>query len=360
MAAFVSESSYPGRWWNPLPDGRLECRLCPRFCKLNEGQRGFCFVRKRLDNEIVLTTYGRSSGFCIDPVEKKPLNHFLPGTSVLSFGTAGCNLGCRFCQNWDISKAREWDKLADAASPEEIAREARRLGCRSVAFTYNDPVIFAEYAIDVAQACRELGVRSIAVTAGYITREARADFYQHMDAANVDLKAFSDDFYHRLCFASLAPVLETLKFLKATNVWFEVTTLLIPDENDSDAEIHRAAEWFAENLGPDVPWHFTAFHPDFKMLNKPRTPRKTLDRARQIARSKGLHYVYTGNVHDPEGSSTWCPGCGQLIIERDWYELGEWNLIDGRCEFCGTSIPGHFEHRPGSWGATRRAVRLSN
>ena len=360
MGAFVSESSYPGRWWNPLPDGRLECRLCPRFCKLNEGQRGFCFVRKRLDNEIVLTTYGRSSGFCIDPVEKKPLNHFLPGTSVLSFGTAGCNLGCRFCQNWDISKAREWDKLADAASPEEIAREALRLGCRSVAFTYNDPVIFAEYAIDVAQACRELGVRSIAVTAGYITREARADFYQHMDAANVDLKAFSDDFYHRLCFASLAPVLETLKFLKATNVWFEVTTLLIPDENDSDAEIHRAAEWFAENLGPDVPWHFTAFHPDFKMLNKPRTPRKTLDRARQIARSKGLHYVYTGNVHDPEGSSTWCPGCGQLIIERDWYELGEWNLIDGRCEFCGTSIPGQFEDRPGSWGATRRAVRLSN
>ena len=360
MAAFVSESSYPGRWWNSLPDGRLECRLCPRFCKLNEGQRGFCFVRKRLDNEIVLTTYGRSSGFCIDPVEKKPLNHFLPGTSVLSFGTAGCNLGCRFCQNWDISKAREWDKLADAASPEEIAREALRLGCRSVAFTYNDPVIFAEYAIDVAQACRELGVRSIAVTAGYITREARADFYQHMDAANVDLKAFSDDFYHRLCFASLAPVLETLKFLKATNVWFEVTTLLIPDENDSDAEIHRAAEWFAENLGPDVPWHFTAFHPDFKMLNKPRTPRKTLDRARQIARSKGLHYVYTGNVHDPEGSSTWCPGCGQLIIERDWYELGEWNLIDGRCEFCGTSIPGQFEHRPGSWGATRRAVRLSH
>jgi pyruvate formate lyase activating enzyme len=360
MAAFVSESSYPGRWWNPLPDGRLECRLCPRFCKLNEGQRGFCFVRKRLDNEIVLTTYGRSSGFCIDPVEKKPLNHFLPGTSVLSFGTAGCNLGCRFCQNWDISKAREWDKLADAASPEEIAREARRLGCRSVAFTYNDPVIFAEYAIDVAQACRELGVRSIAVTAGYITREARADFYQYMDAANVDLKAFSDDFYHRLCFASLAPVLETLKFLKTTNVWFEVTTLLIPDENDGDAEIHRAAEWFAENLGPDVPWHFTAFHPDFKMLNKPRTPRKTLDRARQIALSKGLHYVYTGNVHDPEGSSTWCPGCGQLIIERDWYELGEWNLIDGRCEFCGTSIPGQFEHRPGSWGATRRAVRLSN
>jgi pyruvate formate lyase activating enzyme len=355
----VTESNYPGRWWHRLPDGRLECRLCPRFCKLNEGQRGFCFVRKRLDNEIVLTTYGRSSGFCIDPIEKKPLNHFLPGTSVLSFGTAGCNLGCRFCQNWDISKAREWDKLADAASPEDIAREARRLGCRSVAFTYNDPVIFAEYAIDVAQACREHGVRTVAVTAGYITPDARTDFYQHMDAANVDLKAFSDDFYHRLCFASLAPVLETLKFLKGTDVWFEVTTLLIPDENDSDAEIHRAAEWFAENLGPDVPWHFTAFHPDFKMLTKPRTPHRTLERAREIALSKGLRYVYIGNVHDPDGSSTWCPECGQLLIERDWYELGEWNLIDNRCGYCGVKIPGHFESRPGSWGATRRAVRLS-
>ncbi len=359
MAKSVTESNYPGRWWHPLPDGRLECRLCPRFCKLNEGQRGFCFVRKRLDNQIVLTTYGRSSGFCIDPIEKKPLNHFLPGTSVLSFGTAGCNLGCRFCQNWDISKAREWDKLADAASPEEIAREARRHGCRSVAFTYNDPVIFAEYAIDVAQACREQGLRTVAVTAGYITPEARTDFYQHMDAANVDLKAFSEDFYHRLCFASLAPVLETLKFLKETDVWFEVTTLLIPDENDSDLEIHRAAEWFAANLGPDVPWHFTAFHPDFKMLNKPRTSRQTLDRARQIALSKGLHYVYTGNVHDPDGSSTFCPGCGKLLIERDWYQLGEWNLIDHRCEYCGAYIPGHFEPRPGSWGATRRAVRLS-
>jgi pyruvate formate lyase activating enzyme len=359
MVARLTESNYPGRWWKRLADGRLECRLCPRFCKLNDGQRGFCFVRKRSADRIVLTTYGRSSGFCIDPIEKKPLNHFLPGTSVLSFGTAGCNLGCRFCQNWDISKAREWDKLADAASPEEIASEARRLGCRSVAFTYNDPVIFAEYAIDVAQACHEQGVKAVAVTAGYITPEARPEFYQHMDAANVDLKAFSDDFYHRLCFASLTPVLETLKFLKETEVWFEVTTLLIPGENDSDAEIHRAADWFMENLGPDVPWHFTAFHPDFKMLDKPCTPHQTLARARQIARSKGLRYVYTGNVHDAEGSSTWCPSCGALLIERDWYELGEWNLLDNRCASCHSEIPGSFEMRPGSWGATRRSVRLS-
>lgn len=342
-----------------LPDGRIECRLCPRYCRLKNGQRGFCFVRKREGDAMVLTTYGRSSGFCIDPIEKKPLNHFYPGTSVLSFGTAGCNLGCRFCQNWDISKAREWDRLADAASPEEIARSAKRLGCRSVAFTYNDPVIFAEYAMDTADACRELDIAAVAVTAGYITDEARPDFYQHMDAANVDLKAFTEKFYHRLCYGQLQPVLDTLVYLRnETNVWFEVTTLLIPGENDSDAELHRASEWFAENLGPEVPWHFTAFHPDFKMLDKPHTPPATLTRARKIALSKGLHYVYTGNVHDTEGGSTWCPGCGMRLIERDWYELGEWNLRGDRCSSCGCKIAGRFEGSPGVWGARRAPVRL--
>ena len=342
-----------------LPDGRMECRLCPRFCKLKEGQRGFCFVRKRVGDRMILTTYGRSSGFCVDPIEKKPLNHFLPGTSVLSFGTAGCNLGCRFCQNWDISKAREWDRLADAASPQEIARTAQRLGCRSVAFTYNDPVIFAEYAIDAADACRELGIRAVAVTAGYITADARPEFYAHMDAANVDLKGFTEQFYHRLCFAQLQPVLETLVYLRReTNVWFEVTTLLIPGENDSDAELHRAAEWFAGNLGPDVPWHFTAFHPDFKMLDKPRTAPATLTRARQIALSKGLRYIYTGNVHDTYGGSTWCPGCGKRVIERDWYLLGEWNLDANRCRFCGHEIAGLFEKRSGTWGVRRMPVVL--
>lgn len=359
MLDAVIQSHHPARWWTLLPDGRIECRLCPRFCKLNDGQRGFCFVRRRTGDAMELTTYGRSSGFCADPIEKKPLNHFLPGSSVLSFGTAGCNLGCRFCQNWDISKARSWDKLADAASPEQIASTARRLGCRSVAFTYNDPVIFAEYAIDVAQACHEFDIRSVAVTAGYITADARPEFYQDMDAANVDLKAFSEQFYHRLCFASLAPVLETLKYLRKSGVWLEVTTLLIPGENDSDQEIHRAAEWFAENLGPNVPWHFTAFHPDFKMLDKPRTPTKTLTRAREIARSKGLNYVYTGNAHDVAGGSTWCPGCGNLLIERDWYELGEWNLAGNQCRFCGHEIDGVFEERPGCWGANRLPVRLS-
>ena len=299
MNAGIAESNHPGRWWTLLPDGRIECRLCPRYCKLNDGQRGFCFVRRRAGAQMVLTTYGRSSGFCIDPIEKKPLNHFYPGTSVLSFGTAGCNLGCRFCQNWDISKAREFDKLADAAAPEMIAKPRGAPDCKSVAFTYNDPVIFAEYAMDVADACRERGIKAVAVTAGYMTEESRPEFYRHMDAANVDLKGFTEGFYKKLCFGELQPVLETLKFLKhETEVWFEITSLLIPGENDDEGELNWAAEWVAGNLGPDVPWHFTAFHPDFKMPDHPPTPPATLERARDIALSKGLHYVYTGNVHD--------------------------------------------------------------
>ena len=308
---------------------------------------------------MVLTTYGRSSGFCVDPIEKKPLNHFYPGTSVLSFGTAGCNLGCRFCQNWDISKAREFDRLADQASPETIAAAAQKLGCWSVAFTYNDPVIFAEYAMDVADACREAGIAAVAVTAGYMTEESRPEFYRHMDAANVDLKGFTEEFYHRNCYGELAPVLETLKYLRqATTVWLEVTTLLIPGENDSERELGQAADWFAANLGPDVPWHFTAFHPDYKMLDKPRTPPATLTRARTIAQARGLRYVYTGNILDPDGGSTWCPGCGQRLIKRNGYEVGEWHLKKNRCARCSFEIAGHFAEQPGRWGNRRMPVQL--
>jgi pyruvate formate lyase activating enzyme len=355
-----AQPNYPARWWKPLADGRIECDVCPRLCKLHDGQRGFCFVRQNIAGRMVLTTYGRSSGFCVDPIEKKPLNHFYPGTSVLSFGTAGCNLGCRFCQNWDISKAREFDKLAEEASPEAIAAAARRMGSRSVAFTYNDPVIFAEYAMDAADACRRAGVAAVAVTAGYMTEESRPEFYRHIDAANVDLKGFTEEFYHRQCYGELEPVLETLKYLRRqTGVWFEVTTLLIPGENDSEAEIERASDWFAANLGPDVPWHFTAFHPDYKMLDKQPTPPETLTRARAIARARGLRYVYTGNVHDREGGSTWCPGCGQRVIERDWFVIGEWGLKGNRCAHCGFEIAGRFDSRPGSWGGGRERVRLS-
>ncbi len=341
------------------PDGRVECELCPRRCKLQEGQHGFCFVRRRVGNRVVLTTHGRSSGFCIDPIEKKPLNHFLPGSSVLSFGTAGCNLGCRFCQNWDISKAREYDRLSEPASPERIAAAAGRYGCRSVAFTYNDPVVFAEYAMDVARECRAAGIKTVAVTAGYISAEARPDFFRVMDAANVDLKAFSDDFYRHWCFGQLQPVLDTLVHLRTeTAVWLEVTTLLIPGANDSSDELERASDWFAAHLGPEVPWHFTAFHPDFKMRTTPRTPPATLGRARAIAISKGLRHVYTGNIQDRAGGSTWCPSCHELVIERNGYELGAYHLDGNRCRWCGTTMAGHFDQQPGHWGARRQPVRI--
>jgi pyruvate formate lyase activating enzyme len=355
-----SDELFPGRYWHMLEDGRVQCDVCPRLCKLREGQRGLCFVRARHADGVVLTTWGRSSGFCIDPIEKKPLNHFLPGTPILSFGTAGCNLTCKFCQNWDISKSREFDTLTDQATPEAIARAAAATGCRSVAFTYNDPVIFLEYAIDVAQACRARGIRTVAVTAGYICDEPRVEFYRHMDAANVDLKGFTEDFYQKLCTAHLQPVLDTLVYLKKeTDVWFEITTLLIPGHNDSDAELEAETAWIVENLGPDVPVHFTAFHPDWKMLDTPPTPPATLSRARAIALKNGIRYAYTGNVYDAAGGSTYCHGCGALLIGRNWYELGAWNLTDdGKCLRCGTACAGVFDGRPGEWGRRRAPVRL--
>ena len=352
----------PTRYWHRLEDGRVQCDVCPRYCKLHEGQQGLCFVRARQQDEIVLTTYGRSSGYCIDPIEKKPLYHFLPGTPVLSFGTAGCNLACKFCQNWDMSKAREMDVLADAAPPALIARAAKELGCRSVAYTYNDPIIFLEYAVDVAKACREQGIKSVAVTAGYVTEGPREEFFRHIDAANVDLKAFTDRFYHKLCGGHLQPVLDTLVYLKHhTDVWLEITTLLIPGENDSDAELEEMAQWVVANLGPDVPWHFSAFHPEWKMLDKTSTPLATLIRARDIAIKHGVRYAYTGNVHYGAGDSTYCPQCHSRVIGRDWYVMTDWHLTDdGHCRSCGKAIAGVFDGAPGEWGAKRRPVRLKD
>ena len=353
---------YPARWWHLLEDGRMQCDLCPRDCRLHDGQRGACFVRQRVGDQMVLTTYGRSSGFCVDPIEKKPLNHFYPGSSILSFGTAGCNLACKFCQNWDISKSREMDTLADAATPERLAQAAAELGCKSVAFTYNDPVIFAEYAMDVADACHAAGIKTVAVTAGYIHAEPRREFYAKMDAANVDLKAFTDDFYFKLCGAHLAPVLDTLVYLKhATDVWIEITTLLIPGRNDSDAELAQLSKWVATELGPDVPVHFTAFHPDYKMTDIVATPAATLTRARRIAIDAGLRYVYTGNVHDTEGGTTFCPGCGNAVIVRDWHRILNYRISDdGRCKECGTAIAGHFAEFERAFGPRRMPVRLTS
>ena len=350
----------PGRYWHLLDDGRIQCDLCPRFCKLKEGQRGLCFVRGRAGDQMVLTTYGRSSGFCIDPIEKKPLSHFLPGTPVLSFGTAGCNLTCKFCQNWDISKARDFDRLMDQAPPEVIAEAAHRTGCRSVAYTYNDPVIFLEYAVDVAEACRARGIRSVAVTAGYICDEPRVEFYRQMDAANIDLKAFTESFYKKLCSSQLGAVLETLVYLKQeTDVWVEITTLLIPDENDSAQEIEKLSAWVMDELGPEVPLHFTAFHPDWKMRDKVKTPPQTLLRACRIAKEAGIRYVYSGNIHHPPSQTTHCHACGAPVIVRDWHLIQGWGLDDkGACRKCGTACAGIFDGPPGSWGRKRQPLTL--
>ncbi len=339
----------------------MQCDLCPRGCQLKDGQQGLCFVRAAENGRIVLTTYGRSSGFCIDPIEKKPLNHFLPGTPVLSFGTAGCNLACRFCQNWDMSKSRETDILADSAAPETIARRAHELGCRSVAFTYNDPVVFLEYADDTAIACRAQGIKTVAVTAGYISAgEPCERFFRHIDAANVDLKAFREDFYHRLTGGHLQVVLDTLCYLRQeTDVWLELTTLLIPGKNDSEEELEEMTQWVVEQLGPEVPMHFSAFHPDWKMRDVPPTPLQTLLRARGIAMKNGVRYAYIGNAHDWQADSTWCHRCGELLIQRDWYELGVWNLTaEGRCRRCDTRCAGLFEAEPGHWGSRRQPVRM--
>ena len=349
-------------YWVKLEDRRIECRLCPRLCHMRPGQRGLCFIRRaREDGEgMELTGYGRSTGFCVDPIEKKPLNHFLPGSSVLSFGTAGCNLACAFCQNWDISKSREIARLSSHAMPETIARAAERLGCASVAYTYNDPVIFMEYALDVAAACRARGIKNVAVTAGFVCEEPRKRLFAGMDAANVDLKAFTDRFYRKLCVGALKPVQDTLRYLiHETNVWTEITTLLIPGENDSDEEIDALTTWVARELRDDVPLHFTAFHPDYHMLDKRPTPLATLQRARGIGAKNGLKHVYVGNIHDPAREATLCPTCGAPCIGRDRYLITSYELDEsGCCKRCGDKMAGVFAGTPGEWGRRRLPVQI--
>ncbi len=354
------QSIIPVEHWHQLDNGLIQCDLCPRECKLHEDQRGFCFVRGRKNNQMWLTSYGRSSGFCIDPIEKKPLNHFLPGSSVLSFGTAGCNLACKFCQNWDMSKARDMDRLLDQASPEMLAQAAKKHLCASVAYTYNDPIIFYEYALDTAEACREQGVKNVAVTAGYISEQPREAFFKAMDATNIDLKAFNDRFYQKLTGSKIQPVLDTIEYVaNETDTWLELTTLLIPGENDSEKEIAEMSEWILEHCGADIPLHFTKYHPDYRMMDNPATPFSTLEKARDIALKTGLNYVYTGNVTDPDGQATYCPHCGEKVIERHFYEISGWQLENGCCSHCHTPIAGVFEEKPGTWGNQRLPIRLS-
>jgi len=337
----------PGRWWHTIDDGaRLQCDLCPRACVLKDGDRGFCFVRQNIGRQMILTTYGLSSGFSVDPIEKKPLYHFLPGTTALSFGTAGCNLGCQFCQNWSISKSRQAAVLSQPASPDQVAKMAVQLKCASVAFTYNDPVIWAEYAIDTARACHRRGIRTVAVTSGYISPEARPEFFSVMDAVNVDLKAFSELFYRRLTLSHLKPVLNTLSWLRLSGkVWFEITNLLIPGENDSPQEGERMCRWIVENLGSDVPVHFTAFFPSFRLLDKPATPAAIVIRAREQALAAGIRYAYVGNIFDFERGYTYCAGCGQCLIERGYHQLAAYRLKGNRCSSCSEVIPGVFEEK---------------
>ncbi|MDX1795196.1 MAG: AmmeMemoRadiSam system radical SAM enzyme [Hydrogenovibrio sp.] len=353
-------SVIPVGHWHEAENGLIQCDLCPRECKLHEGQRGFCFVRGRMNDQMWLTSYGRSSGFCIDPIEKKPLNHFLPGSAILSFGTAGCNLACKYCQNWDMSKARDMDRLLDQASPQSLAQAAKQHHCSSVAYTYNDPVIFYEYAIDTAQACREAGIKNVAVTAGYINPEPREEFFKWMDAANIDLKAFNERFYKKLTGSELQPVLETIDYaVNEADTWVELTTLLIPGENDSEKEIAQMSEWILEHCGEDVPIHFTKYHPDYRMMNNPATPQQTLETARNIAMKTGLKYVYTGNVIHPEGQATYCPNCGEKVIGRAYYEITDWHLENGCCSHCHTPIAGVFESQHGTWGNQRMPVQLN-
>jgi pyruvate formate lyase activating enzyme len=332
-------------WWQPEDDGRILCTLCPRFCRMSEGQAGFCYIRKNIGGKLYSLGYGTSTGFAIDPIEKKPLNHFLPGTGVLSFGTAGCNLGCRFCQNWSISKAKLDEAASREITPQDVIQLALRHKVPSIAFTYNDPVIWGEFVIDISRLARAHDLKSVMVTAGYITPEARREVFRHIDAANVDLKGFTERFYHKITFSHLTPVLDTLRWLKTdTDIWFEITNLMIPGENDDPDETKRLCDWVVGNLGDAVPVHFTAFHPDFKLTNKPRTPATTLKRARQIAVSAGIKFCYVGNVTDDEGQSTFCPSCGRLLIRRSWHDILEYRLQGKSCP-CGEIIPGIF---PGS------------
>ena len=328
------------RWWETDADGRAHCYLCPRHCHIGEGQAGFCYIRVNRAGKLFSVGYAQPAALQVDPIEKKPLNHFLPGTRVFSMGTAGCNMGCFFCQNWDISKSHQDQVGSVNVPPKEVPLLAQRYGCPTIAFTYNEPTIWGEYVVDICKSAHETGMNTVMVTNGYITREAFHDIYDHIDAANVDLKAFSEQFYGKITLTHLKPVLETLEWLrKETGVWFEITNLMIPGLNDAEDETRRLADWILEHLGADVPLHFTAFHPDFKLQDRPPTPPSTLHRARAIAREAGLHYVYEGNIRG-DGGNTLCPSCGALLIRRSWHDVIENNLRDGCCFNCGLPIPG--------------------
>ena len=353
-----TEQLHEASWWEAEPGGRVHCYLCPRHCHIHAGQAGFCFIRVNRGGKLYSLGYGSPAALQIDPIEKKPLSHFLPGSLVFSMGTAGCNMGCFFCQNWDISKSRQDQVRSQRVAPEDVPLLALEHGCESIAFTYNEPTIWGEYVIDICKAAKYHGLKTVMVSNGYITREAFHDIYDHIDAANIDLKAFTENFYGKITLTHLQPVLDTLQWLKnETSVWFELTNLLIPTLNDGAEEIGKLSEWVMQHLGPDVPLHFTAFHPDFKLQDKPATPPETLHRARKIALDAGLHYVYEGNIFS-EGAHTGCPSCGELLIRRSWHNVLENNLENGACPSCGLAIPGVWQRKraAGLPGSAARSV----
>lgn len=339
---FPADDPARGRWQHALDGTDAQCDLCPRACRLADGQRGFCFVRRNERGSIRLDAYGRTFGLALDPIEKKPLYHVLPGAQVASFGTIGCNEGCLFCQNADISRCRSLDALRVEASPSDVAAAAVRAGAQGVAFTYNDPVVFAEYAIDTAHACHDQGILAVAVTGGFIAEGAREEFFSIMDAANIDLKAFRADVYRDLCGVDLAAVLDTIAYAaREAATWVELTTLVIPGYNDDEKQLRNEFAWIRERCGSDTPLHLTAFHPAYRMRDTPPTSAATLARARTWARAEGLRFVYTGNVHDRAGSTTRCPTCGGELVVRDGFSLAENRLAPGgRCPACGVQVPG--------------------
>jgi len=338
-----TEQLHEAGWWEAEPGDRVHCYLCPRHCHIHAGQAGFCFIRVNRGGKLYSLGYGSPAALQIDPIEKKPLSHFLPGSRVFSMGTAGCNMGCFFCQNWDISKSRQDQVHSQRVAPEDVPLLALEHGCESIAFTYNEPTIWGEYIIDICKAAKDHGLKTVMVSNGYITREAFHDIYDHVDAANIDLKAFTENFYGKITLTHLQPVLDTLQWLKnETSVWFELTNLLIPTLNDGAEEIGKLSEWVMQHLGADVPLHFTAFHPDFKLRDKPATPPEALHRARKIALDAGLNYVYEGNIFS-EGANTACPSCGELLIRRSWHNVLENHLKNGACPSCGLVIPGVWE-----------------
>jgi len=322
---------------------RVKCLLCPRTCELKEGERGNCRVRMNIAGRLQTLVYGRPCAVHIDPIEKKPLYHYLPGSRSFSIATAGCNLHCMFCQNWEISQREPEYTTNIDLSPEEVVNQALNAGCRTIAYTYSEPIIFFEYAADTGRLAHKNGLLNVWVTAGYINQEPLKEAVSFIDAAHVDLKGITDTYYKNVCKATLKPVLDTIKTMKDSGVWVEIINLVVPTYNDTKDDFSRLCDWIIENVGVETPLHFSRFWPTYQLKNLPPTPVESLSLARNIAMAKGIHYVYIGNVPEHEGNNTYCPICKKLIIGRQGYVISGYNIRDGKCGFCGHPIPGRWE-----------------